>query len=158
LVNTSKAPENYPLISAIILFLENSEKNSTTIEKIRRKFTATEKAIFRFALYGRFGEEQSYGIPDIFARNPLRRGSMESWVHFLSTRHQNIIFISTFRPLGIIPFLNTVFKKKLEEHIMFLSLKEEDKQGMKSIVHNREMEKQTRIGFYQRRLGLCHFG
>lgn len=133
MAHDSNAAENYTLISAIILFLGDSEKNSATIEKLRRKFTPIEKAIFYFALYGRFIEDHSNGrILNIFAQNPIKRGNMESWIQFLSTRSQNIILISTFRPLGVTPFLNLVFKKKIEEHIMLLSLNEEDKQGIKS--------------------------
>jgi hypothetical protein len=119
--------DRYPLVSALVLFFEDSKENSFAVEKLRRKFNLFEKAIFHFALHGRFDEETFHS--HFITQKSHKRGNMEQWIQFLSRGTQNIILISTFRRLAVFPFLDMVFKKREEEHIMLLSLNEEDKQG-----------------------------
>ena len=109
--------------------MENPKNYATAIEKLNRKFNNFEKALFQFFSMGKCDQKSFNHVSDLISNSLVKRGTVESWIQFLSDRSQSIILIVTYRPMGIISFLNAVFKMKEEDHVMLISLTDEDKHG-----------------------------
>lgn len=129
--NLLNGNETFPLIIAISLYFKNTKNSAVKLEKLKQKFTIFEKTIFQFISIGRFDEENAFSqISTFISKKSHQREGLEHWIQFLSNGQQSIVLIFTFRPTGIVPFLDMVFKKKVEDHVRLLCLNEEDKQGI----------------------------
>ena len=121
------------------------QSSGGNMDRLKKKLNCFEHAVFQFVAFG-YCEEIKLMEACKFAGIPFfKRGEIEDWIQYIASISSNIILVSTFRPIGLIPFLNTVFRKKQEDHIRILGLTEEDKSGILFILIHREMGRENRV-------------